>query len=163
MPFIDKSLEELRAYKPKRVEPADFDAFWSEVQRILKPNGVFSAWGYTWPSISPEIDKIFNEYVLKVIEPYWAPQNRLLWNHYKEVEFPFEQLNTPSFKMQVEWNLTQFFNFINTFSATRRCIDDNGSGFLEEAYSKFKGDWSDSFEKKFVGLDFVLYAGVLNT
>jgi cephalosporin-C deacetylase len=28
MPFFDMPLEELRAYKPERVEPKDFDAFW---------------------------------------------------------------------------------------------------------------------------------------
>ena len=30
MPFIDMPLEELQAYRPPRVEPADFDAFWQQ-------------------------------------------------------------------------------------------------------------------------------------
>ncbi|HEX7587587.1 MAG TPA: acetylxylan esterase, partial [Anaerolineae bacterium] len=28
MALFDKPLEELKTYRPQRVEPADFDAFW---------------------------------------------------------------------------------------------------------------------------------------
>jgi cephalosporin-C deacetylase len=30
MPFFDMSLDELQAYRPKREEQSDFDAFWQE-------------------------------------------------------------------------------------------------------------------------------------
>ncbi|WP_162674666.1 class I SAM-dependent methyltransferase [Vibrio variabilis] len=93
----------------------EFDAFWPEVHRVLKPQGVFAAWGYTWPSISPEIDQIFEATILKKIEPYWAAQNRLLWDHYKDVDFPFKQLDVPDIKMQVDWSLDEFISFIQTF------------------------------------------------
>jgi cephalosporin-C deacetylase len=45
MPFFDLSLEQLRAYKPERSEPADFDAFWRKTldetrQHALDPRFV---------------------------------------------------------------------------------------------------------------------------
>ena len=34
----------------------DLESFWPAVKRVLKPGGVFAAWGYTWPHVSPAID-----------------------------------------------------------------------------------------------------------
>ncbi len=137
----------------------NFEAFWPEVKRVLKPGGIFSAWGYNWPSISPELDSIFQEFILDVIEPYWAPQNRLLWNHYKEIEFPFEKLNSPNFTMDVNWNLNEFFDFIHTFSATRRYMEKHGTVFFDTAFNAMARQWGDIEQKKIISLDFVFYAG----
>lgn len=30
--------------------------FWPEAQRVLKPEGVFSTFGYNWPSVNKDID-----------------------------------------------------------------------------------------------------------
>jgi SAM-dependent methyltransferase len=34
----------------------DFPRFWPQVERTLKPGGVFAAWGYDWFQVSPEVD-----------------------------------------------------------------------------------------------------------
>ncbi len=141
----------------------DFELFWPEVQRVLKRNGIFATWGYTWPSIAPDIDAAFSEYILKVIEPFWASQNRVLWNHYQNIDFPFEKIDSPQFIMQVEWNLDQFFIFIHTFSATRRCMENNGSEFFNRAYSMILQEWGNVQEVKTVSLDFILYVGKMKT
>lgn len=140
----------------------NLENFWPEVQRVLKPDGVFSAWGYTWPSISPNLDSLFEEKILTVIEPYWAPQNKLLWNHYKDVDFPFAKINSPEFTMAVNWNLDEFFDFVHTFSATRRCLEEHGSDFFKHALKTMALQWGEAEQKKTVHLDFVLYVGKLN-
>jgi ubiquinone/menaquinone biosynthesis C-methylase UbiE len=137
----------------------DFDSFWPEVGRVLKPNGIFSAWGYTWPQINPQLDKAFNQLVLNVIEPYWAFQNKLLWEHYKGINFPFEKIDAPEFEMSVKWDLDSFFNFVHTFSATRQCMCAIGDHFFTHAYLEMNKLWGNSKEKKTVSLDFVFYAG----
>lgn len=141
----------------------NFELFWSEIRRVLKPNGIFSAWGYTWPSISPELDSIFQKLILDVIEPYWAPQNRLLWNHYEEISFPFEEVESPNFTMEVNWNLNEFFDFIHTYSATRRCMEKQGTKFFETAFDTIAQYWGETEFKRVVSLDFVFYAGQLKT
>ncbi|KJY79271.1 hypothetical protein TW78_00780 [Vibrio coralliilyticus] len=141
----------------------DFDAYWSEVKRVLKPDGVFAAWGYTWPSVDAAVDKVFKERILNVIEPYWAPQNRLLWDHYENIELPFSRLSTPELKMQVNWNLDEFLSFVSTFSAARRCVDDIGDSFLHEARDELIKVWGPETTKQLIDLDFVLLAGRLET
>ncbi len=139
----------------------DLDIFWPEVKRVLKPDGVFAAWGYTWPRISPSIDRVFQEVVLDKIEPYWAPQNKLLWDKYKAVNFPFSRLSPPDIDMKVEWTKEEFIDFVGTFSATRRCIEVAGNGFLKEANEKLGRLWGNG--KLVVDLDFVLYVGRAET
>ncbi|MEI8611804.1 class I SAM-dependent methyltransferase [Enterovibrio sp. Hal110] len=141
----------------------DFDAYWPEVKRVLKPNGVFAAWGYTWPSVGLAVDRVFKESILNVIEPYWASQNRLLWEHYENIELPFSRLSTPEIKMQVNWNLDEFLSFVRTFSASRRCVDDIGDSFLQEAREELIKVWGSETTKRLIELDFVLIAGKLET
>ncbi len=35
----------------------DFDKFYAEVKRVLKPNGVIAVWTYGLPEVSPRVDK----------------------------------------------------------------------------------------------------------
>jgi len=35
----------------------DLDAFWPELRRVLKPAGIFVAWGYSWFRIDQKIDQ----------------------------------------------------------------------------------------------------------
>ncbi len=137
----------------------DYELFWPEANRVLKHDGVFVAFGYNWPSVNEKIDSAISAYFMKIIEPYWAPQNKLIWNHYKELEIPFEKIESPSFLMQVDWNLNEFFNFLHTFSATRRCMDAIGTDFFDYAYEQVAGMWGNSEERKTINLDFVFYAG----
>ncbi|MDA3809941.1 MAG: class I SAM-dependent methyltransferase [Spirochaetaceae bacterium] len=37
----------------------DFSTFWNEVQRVLKPNGLFITYSYSWSTISEKIDEIW--------------------------------------------------------------------------------------------------------
>lgn len=54
----------------------DYKKFWPAVKRVLKPDGVFAAWGYDWFAVTPEIDGIVQSTILDHIAGYWMPQNR---------------------------------------------------------------------------------------
>ena len=95
------------------------DNFWAEAKRVLKKEGIFAAWGYSWFSIDEEIDSLVQSEVLDKIHSYWAPQAQLLWNHYRDVSFPFQRENTPDIEMSMEWNLNELFAYMRSWSATR--------------------------------------------
>lgn len=137
----------------------DHERFWTEVKRVLKPNGIFAAWGYAWFSINPAADKAFKENFLAPIEPYWAAQNQLLWNHYRDVPIPFEQIETPQFEMSVTWDFDELFAYIQTWSAAREHIRENGDAFLGHTYEAMLPAWGNPQEKKRIAMDFVLVVG----
>lgn len=137
----------------------DLDRFWSEVRRVLKPGGILTAFGYNFPTIEKSIDSLFKDQILNVIEPYWAPQNQLIWNGYRDIDFPFERIESPEFSMAVNWTLDQYFELIHTFSATRRCMEKQGEEFFSEAYKEAGKLWANPNSKKTIAFDFVFYVG----
>lgn len=60
--------------------------------------------------------------------------------------------------MKVEWSLNEYFNFIHSFSATRRCMDSIGSDFFDDAYNKVAKLWGNGESRRMVVLDFVFIA-----
>jgi len=136
-----------------------FDAFWPEVKRVLKPGGVFAAWGYSWTRIEPEIDRRIQTYLLDVIAPYWAKQNQLLWNQYRDVALPFEPIERPDFVMETEWTLGELMAYLHTWSSTRRCIATIGDGFFDTLAEQVAQVWGDPAQGRRVAFDFCCMAG----
>ena len=136
-----------------------FDRFWHEAKRVLKPNGIFAAWGYSWVQLDPEIDALIQRYLLNIIEPYWAEQNKLLWNHYRDVSLPFETVEAPEFVMKAEWTLGQLMAYFHTWSSSRRCMDSMGDRFFNELYHQLASVWGNIEQSKTVNFDFCCLVG----
>lgn len=137
----------------------DLELFWPEVKRVIKPGGIFAAWGYTWFSIEDSIDESIRERILPIIEPYWAPQVKLLWDHYRDVPFPFVPVETPRIQMRMNWDLTQLFAYLNSWSAVRLCVQEQGNKFLLDAYEAVKNKWCHASKMKNVEMEFVMLVG----
>lgn len=140
----------------------DFGKFWPEVQRVLKPGGAFITYAYLWFSVTPEIDALVESEVKSVISPYWAPNNQLAIDGYKDVTFPFEKLNVPNFDIKVDWNFDQMINYLHTWSATRRCMDAQGSAFFAHARKKLKQAWGNPKDVKTATSPLIVIAGYPN-
>jgi SAM-dependent methyltransferase len=136
----------------------NFDKFWPEVKRVLRPGGVFAAWGYSWPHLNPALDAVLQESLLPIIEPFWAAQNKLLWHGYRDVPLPFAPLACPQFNLTMHWDLEQYVTFLHSWSAVRRCIDAHGDAFFVEARRKMASLWGSAAQRT-VTMDFVLISG----
>jgi SAM-dependent methyltransferase len=137
----------------------DYDLFWPEVKRVLKPAGIFAAWGYSWFSVEDGIDECISEKFLKFLEPYWSARNILLWDSYRKVPFPFPRIDAPKIEMVMEWNLSQVFAYLRSWSATQRCLEDIGKQFLLNAYEAVLKEWGDPTKREKVKMDFCLLVG----
>jgi ubiquinone/menaquinone biosynthesis C-methylase UbiE len=134
--------------------------FYEEVMRVLKPDGIFAAWGYSFHApISPEIDKLLNEFYFKTLEKFWKPNNHLLWEGYKTIPFPFEQIETPKFKMNVTWSLVELMGYFSTWSATQLYKDQNHSDPVMELYEQVKSHWGDPEDEKLLSWELSLRIG----
>jgi len=104
----------------------DYVRFWPEVMRLARPGAFFCAWGYSWLNSIPEVDANIIMPFRKILEPYWAPNNRILWEGYpsNEIALPFFRLNTPNFEIQVEWSLEQLIEYMCTWSAYKNSLSD---------------------------------------
>ena len=137
----------------------DLNLFWTEVKRVLKPAGIFATWGYSWFSVDDQVDATIKEIFLKILDPYWAPQNKLLWDHYRQIPLPFKQLPVPKIEMKMRWDLNQLFTYLQSWSATRLCIEEIGTDFLSVAYESVKLVWGEESKTKDVIMDFFMLVG----
>jgi len=137
----------------------DFDTFWPEVKRVLKSDGLFVTFAYAWFTVSPAIDLVVEEHFKEIIAPYWAPNNKLLWDNYQDVDFPFVKIETPELMLQNFWDFHQFMDYMHTWSATRRCIDAIGIDFLNHAKEKIAKQWGDPKQKRLVTAPLTVIAG----
>ncbi len=119
----------------------DLDAFWPAVQRLLRPGGVFAAWGYAWFTVTPEVDRVVAAQLLPRLAPYWAPQNRLLWDGYRAIDFPFAPLAAPDFAIAVRWTADQLWDYVASWSAARRCVEAEGTAALAPMRAALLAAW----------------------
>ncbi|MGY8693878.1 MAG: class I SAM-dependent methyltransferase [Verrucomicrobiia bacterium] len=137
----------------------DLDRFWPEVGRALKPTGVFACYCYSWHQVSSEIDAVTKTSIRDVIEPYWSAQNRLSWDRYDSIDFPFDRLETPQFEMENLWDLNQYLDYMSTWSASDRCLKKLGDAWWLKASKQIGDAWGDAKGKRMIKMPLTLIAG----
>jgi ubiquinone/menaquinone biosynthesis C-methylase UbiE len=138
----------------------DFDQFYPEVKRILKPGGVIAAWAYVPPFIAPEIDILINYFHDVELNDYWIAENRYAEAGYKTIPFPFPEIQAPAFQSKKEMSLIDFREYLCTWSAVQRFMNTNHYDPTEAFISKLLPAWGDPLKEKDVSWDLVLKIGV---
>lgn len=128
----------------------NFDEFYREVKRVLKPAGTLAAWTYNLAQISPEIDRLIDQYYFEILAGYWPERIRYLEQHYKTIPFPFEEIVPPSFAMEVNWSLIQFAGFLDSWSATQRYKAEKGHHPLDIIWEAVRAAWGDENGQRLV-------------
>lgn len=95
----------------------DFEGFYSEVLRVMKPHGVIAAWCYKLLHVSPEIDELVNLLYQDIIGEFWPPERQYIEDSYQSIPFPFHELSAPAFQMTTQWSLSHLIHYLGTWSA----------------------------------------------
>jgi hypothetical protein len=111
--------------------------------RVARPGAVMAVYGYNWIYLSPQLDPVVDEWLLRPIEPYWLPNLRLLWRGYRTIDFPFEEITAPRLTLYLSRDLDQLLSYCRTWSATRSKIATEGEQFLAAARAALAGAWGN--------------------
>jgi SAM-dependent methyltransferase len=128
----------------------DFGAFYEEVRRVCKPNGVLAVWVYNLPTIEPQVDKLLDRFTNKILKPYWPERLHYLFEQYRALPFPFEEIIPPKFTMETEWNLDDLVGFLSSWSAIPIYLKAEGVHPVDKILTELQEGWGDPAKKKLV-------------
>jgi len=120
----------------------DAERFYAEAKRVLRPQGLLLVVGYDRSRFEPAIELEFGRAVLAPLKPHWPPQNKLLWDGYKDLPFPFAPVDFHAPDIEVDWTLDQLLGYVASWSATRALLASQ-PGFLEQASAALAPSWGE--------------------
>ncbi|XP_057720943.1 uncharacterized protein LOC130935274 [Arachis stenosperma] len=126
----------------------DLPSFYKQVNWVLKkPHGVIAAICYNVPRVSEEVDKVFDQYYVDVLSPYWDPARKLVEDNYRSIDFPFEPVDGADhtgpfeFVSEVTMDLDNYLTFIRSSSAYQTAKDKGVELLGQDLVQKFKVAW----------------------
>jgi SAM-dependent methyltransferase len=114
------------------------DNFYEEARRVSKPGGVIAAWGYSNVLLRNDVNAIVRDFYENVVGEFWEPARKMVEEHYVNLPFPFEEIQTPEFNIEGEWTVDHLLGYIMSWSATQSYIRKNG----DDAVNKLKATLS---------------------
>jgi ubiquinone/menaquinone biosynthesis C-methylase UbiE len=130
----------------------DFDRFYSEARRVLRKRkdgktgegggGIIAAWAYGLHTISPEVDKVTHQLYEDILgDKYWPPERKYVEERYETIPFPFEQIPSPEFQIQLSWNLSELVNYYRSWSSVQKFIEKNKYDPISEVSGSLEYGW----------------------
>lgn len=98
----------------------DLDAFYREVDRVLKPGGLVALWCYGVLSIDDSVDPVLHRFEHERVGPYWPPERRHVDADYHTLPFPYTRIDTPTFAMTAMLTRAALLGYIGSWSAVSR-------------------------------------------
>ncbi|MBX2843948.1 MAG: class I SAM-dependent methyltransferase [Flammeovirgaceae bacterium] len=128
----------------------DFDRFYPVVQKALKPNGIFAAIGYSTLRLPVHLNEITNHFYTGVVGEYWGKERKYIDEGYQTILFPFEEIEAPKFKIEVNWTFEQLIGYLNTWSSVKHYIKQNGENPVNFIEDELKANWGEAPEIRVV-------------
>ena len=108
-----------------------YDAFFKEVNRVLKPGGVFCAAVYAFPQLVHEganahVQRFYKETLGSTLSPgqpgcWWDTNRPTIDCYYADIPFPYETKLT-HFPERIRMSVSHYFNYLRTLSAYRTLL-----------------------------------------
>ena len=124
------------------------DDFYAEVRRVLKSGGVLAAWTYTLLRGDPELNAVIDDFHTRRVGPWWPPERRWVENSYRDLPFALTDMPTPVFEIRLDWSLPDLLDYLRTWSATQRCIQQTGVDPTLELEQRLLHLWPEPATRK---------------
>ncbi len=135
-------------------------SFYDEVFRVLAPGGLLATWAYGFHrSGETHLDEIMLRFATVILAEYWPSETKLIWNGYRDLEFPFAEIATPSISLDVPWNLHELIGLFSSWSATQKFREQRGFHPVETVGEELLAAWGDPEMRRTLRCPLVFRAG----
>lgn len=161
LPLPDQSVDLITA--AQAAHWFDMPAFCAEVQRVARPGAVVALITYGVLHVDdPEIDRIVQGFYTRVIGPYWPAERRHVENGYRELYFPFRELEVPAMAIRRRWDLQELVGYVGTWSAVKAAERVLGSSAMLEFGQRLEQVWGHADVKRGITWPLAVRAGRMN-
>jgi ubiquinone/menaquinone biosynthesis C-methylase UbiE len=137
----------------------DFELFYKEVNRVLKPGGVFAGWAYYKSYIDEAIDPLVKYLVKDILGEYWPPERAYITKYYNTIPFPFKKIEIPSFETSVIANFDFLIGYFQSWSSTQQYIKINQKDPVDLIRKDLENAWGNLSSTKKITWDIILKVG----
>ena len=120
-----------------------FDAFYTEAKRTLRPEGLIAAIGYGLVQTEKPLQEIINHFYTKIIGPYWDAERHYIDEGLQTIPFPFQEIEMPAFEMAYQWTFEQLIGYIGTWSAVKHYTKQNNTDPVLIIKDALRVAWGD--------------------
>jgi SAM-dependent methyltransferase len=121
----------------------DTSVFFQEVSRVLKPGGALAVWSYNLLRVNADIDGVIDKLYWDILAPYWPAERRLVEQGYAGLTLPYDEIDSPDFRMSHMWAREHFLGYLATWSAVKRYKDKTRNNPLKLLEDELINIWPD--------------------
>lgn len=127
----------------------DFDRFYENVKKVLKPEGRIAVFGYGLMQTAGALNAVIQYFYKDVTRPYWDAERKYLDDRYETIPFPFKEEIVPNLEIKTQWSKSQMLQYLNTWSAVKHYVAAKGSNPLELIADKVDETWGNEEVRTF--------------
>lgn len=121
----------------------EFERFFAEAKRVLKPDGLLVAWTYEKSSVNAAVDAVFEKLYRCVLDDYWPPERKHVESGYRDIAFPLTEIPAPHFELRCNWTLAQYLAYLRSWSASQRYLKASGIDAVSVIENEMKQAWGN--------------------
>lgn len=137
----------------------DLPPFYAEARRVLRPGGLIAVWNYNLMEIDARLDPTIRAFYQDTVGPYWPGERRIVEEGYRNLPFPFDEVEVPPQEMEARWTLEDLARYLGTWSATLRYRDARGHDPVEPLLAGLTKLWGAPDTKRTVRWPLEVRAG----
>jgi len=137
----------------------DLDAFYAEARRIARPQAAIALITYGVLHLEGELDRHLQQFYHQAIAAWWPPERRHVETGYRDLPFPFAEIQVPPQVIEMRWTLAQLVGYLNTWSAVKAAQQALGSNPVDALAQALGEEWGDPATRRLITWPLTLRAG----
>lgn len=139
----------------------DIDRFYSEARRVGRPGAAIVLVGYGKPRLEGPLGEWLDRFHDELLRDDWPPERWLLVDGYRDLPFPFAELEVEPLATTLDWTLDELLAYIETWSALRVAERGGRRARINACLEEFGMMWGDPADRREIRWPIRLRAGHL--